>query len=200
MRPVRLLAMAILVVGVLALAVSCGVPDESQASAAGADEVPFGLLEDEPLPPPATVPPPASTVIRVYFLTPADERLVAVDRSVEEGVDVDLADVIDSLLLGPTVPETAQGIVSALPRGAVADASLVGGVANVDLAEEFAGLDGSTQRRAIAQIVYTLTSRPGVGRVAFTLAGQPVEIPRGDGTLTSGSVSRDGYRELAPAS
>ena len=190
--------LALVLVGVLASAASCGVPDEDRAKTAGADDVPFGLLEDEPLPPPATVPTEAATLIRVYLFNPGDQRLVGVDRSIEEGADVNVSDVVDTLLAGPTLPETAQGIVSALPRGAVTEVTLLGGVANVDLDEDFSELDGSSQLRAIAQLVYTLTSRPGVGRVAFTLVGQPVEIPRGDGSLTSGSVSRDGYRELAP--
>lgn len=75
---------------------------------------------------------------------------------------------------------------------------LSGGVATVDLDEAFALLDGRDQRITLAQLVFTLTGRPGVGRVSFTVEGDPVDIPRGDGTLTSGSVSRDAYREFAP--
>lgn len=179
--------------------VACGVPTEDRASTAGPKRVPFALLEDEPVRPPATVPPPAATVVRIYLLDPSGERLVAVDRSADEEAEVSLDEVVDVLLLGPTRPESNAGIRSAVGRTTVVDVGLAGGVANVDLNEEFAAIDGGTQRLALGQIVYTLTSRPGVGRVSFTLAGQPVEIPRGDGTLTSGSVSRDSYRELAPA-
>jgi spore germination protein GerM len=179
---------------------ACGVPTDDRASTAGADQVPFGLLEREPERPPATVPPPAASLIRIYLLDAAGERLVGVDRAVDAGVDVPVAEVVDALLLGPTRPESQLGLRTALSRGTISDVGLVGGVANVDLDADFAGLDGATQRLALAQAVYTLTSRPGVGRVAFTLVGQLVEVPRGDGTLTSGSVSRDSYRELAPSS
>lgn len=178
---------------------ACGVPTEDRASTAGPDQVPFGLLEDEPLQPPATVPPPAATVIRMYFVDPSGERLIAVDRATDEDAEVGIDDVVDALLLGPTRPESGAGIRTALGRDTIVDVGLAGGVANVDFDQDFAALDGGTQRLALGQIVYTLTSRPGVGRVSFTLAGQPVEVPRGDGTLTSGSVSRDSYRELAPA-
>jgi hypothetical protein len=35
-----------------------------------------------------------------------------------------------------------------------------------------------------------------VGLVSFTLEGAPVDVPRGDGSVTSGAVSRDDYAEL----
>jgi spore germination protein GerM len=59
-------------------------------------------------------------------------------------------------------------------------------------------LGGTEQLIALAEIVYTATARPGVGQVSFTLEGEPIEIPRGDGSLTSDAVTRGDYRELAP--
>lgn len=196
----RLRILAGLAVAGALLLPACGLPNEDTATPAGADEVPFGLLEEDPPQPPTTALPPTGPVTTIYLLDPSGERLIGVERAVPEGGDLSPSDIIDILLLGATASETNAGVHTELSRDAVTTVNLAGGVANVDLEEEFAELDGATQRRALAQLVYTLTSRPGVGRVSFTLAGQPIEVPRGDGTLTSGSVSRDSYRELAPAS
>jgi hypothetical protein len=48
------------------------------------------------------------------------------------------------------------------------------------------------------QIVLTLTDRPGVGPVVFTLDGQKMRVFRGDASLTEQgeSVSRDDYLGL----
>lgn len=45
--------------------------------------------------------------------------------------------------------------------------------------------------------LYTATARPSVGQVAFTLDGDPIEIPTGD-TLTSDSLIRGDYENFAP--
>jgi hypothetical protein len=56
----------------------------------------------------------------------------------------------------------------------------VTGVATVDLVGEvFEDIPGGVeQRRAVAQIVLTLTQRPGVGQVSFTLDGEPLQVPK----------------------
>jgi spore germination protein GerM len=69
------------------------------------------------------------------------------------------------------------------------------GTATVDLAEAFTLAGQEDQAAAIAQLVYTLTARPGIGRVAFTLDGEVVEVPRGDGTLTTDALTRDDFPE-----
>jgi len=69
----------------------------------------------------------------------------------------------------------------------------------VDLTDDFAALAGQDQLLAIAQLALSLTGQAGVGRVAFTLGGDRIEVPRGDGSLTSGSVSRDAYLTLLGA-
>jgi spore germination protein GerM len=78
----------------------------------------------------------------------------------------------------------------------VSDVSLEAGVATVDLRPTISALGSDEQLLAVAQVVCTLTGRPGVGPVAFTLDGSPVDIPRGDGSLTNEPVSRDDYAEL----
>lgn len=170
----------------------CGVSTQGSAEITPAGDVPFGLTES---PRTTTTLPSGSESLQVYLLDP-EGRLVPVDRH----LDVDgLHDVVDALLGGPTTNESTIGLTSALDDPAVIRAvELAGGVASVDLAESFGDLGAEAQRSALAQIVFTLTGRPGVGLVAFTLDGQPIEIPTGDGSLTTGSVSRDSFRELLP--
>jgi spore germination protein GerM len=180
----------------LVVLAACGVGAQDQAEPLS--DVPFGLLDPQASEPADNAEPVTGPAVQIYLIDPT-QRLTPVERRVEEG-EVPLSSVIDELLDGPTRAELRQGLTTAFPDDeGVQAAELVGGVASVDLDEQFTLLDGPTQRVAIAQIVLTLTARPGVGRVAFSLEGQPIDIPRGDGTLVAGSVSRDAYRELLPA-
>ncbi len=70
------------------------------------------------------------------------------------------------------------------------------GIANIDL--DFANIPPATQILAIAQIVCTLTSLPGIGQVRFTNHGRPIDVPRADSSLTNQPVSRDDYKALIP--
>jgi spore germination protein GerM len=163
------------------------------------DDVPFGLLDPQASEPADSAAPPEGPAVQIYLVDTSGERLVPVERRLGEG-ETSLTGVVDALLEGPTRAERRQGLTTAfVDDEAVGESDLVGGVASVDLTQPFTVLDGPTQRLAIAQMVLTLTGRPGVGRVAFTLQGQPIDIPRGDGTLAQGSVARDNYRELLPA-
>ena len=78
----------------------------------------------------------------------------------------------------------------------VGEVRLNAGVAHVDVLPSISTLGGDEQLLAVAQLVCTLTGLPGVGLVAFTLDGSPVAVPRGDGSLTNGPVSRDDYDDL----
>lgn len=174
---------------------ACGIPVDDRAETLR--DVPFGLLHSNTPEPPEIVGPAEGPVVQIYLVEPSAQQLLAVERRLP---DASLQAVVQALMDGPSRAERRGGLTTAFPsEGAVAGADLVGGVASVNLTGQFTALDGPTQRLAIAQIVLTLTGRPGVGRVSFTLEGQPIEIPRGDGTLATGSVSRDSYRELLPS-
>ncbi len=96
--------------------------------------------------------------------------------------------------------ETAAGLRSALPdKDTFGRVSLASGTARVDLGRPFTSLSSSDQIVALGQLVYTLTARPGVGLVRFTLLGAPTEVPRADGSLTAARVSRDDYLAIAPS-
>jgi spore germination protein GerM len=190
-RPVALAALVAAAVLVLALS-GCGISTQSSADRADPDDVPFGLLEEPASPRPATT----GGSFTVYLVR--DERLLAVSRPTEGG-DPTLADVLRILGEGPTTQEQQLGIGSALPAGQIAGVTSSRGTAQVDLAASFAELPGRDQPYAIGQLVFTLTAQPGIGSVAFTLDGESIDVPRGDGSLTGDPLARDDFADLAPA-
>ena len=54
------------------------------------------------------------------------------------------------------------------------------------------------QRLAIAQIVLTLTSQPGIGQVTFSVGGKAIGVPRGRGDIAGAGtpVTFDDYKML----
>lgn len=108
-------------------------------------------------------------------------------------------DVLDSLLDGFPTSSFGSDIRSAIPRDLEASVSVERGLATVDtdgsLLTEISPID---QRLAIAQIVLTLTSRPGIGQVTFLVNGEPQAVPRGGGELAPADqpVAYDDYAML----
>jgi hypothetical protein len=180
-------------VGLLAVLAACGVPTQRSAQKADADEVPYGLLEQRDRETAAG----RSGEEDVVLSFERNDRLVAVPRRLPGPASLSM--LLAALRRGPTSEEVSVGVRSAIPRrGALRSVSLAGGTATVDLAPGFATLSSADQLVALAQIVYTLTARPGVGQIRFTLDGESTEVPRANGSLTAGRVSRDDYAVLAP--
>jgi hypothetical protein len=166
---------------------ACGVQAERHAQVRNDDDVPFGLLnESEPplLPPSAGV---ASPGVPLCFIR--EDELTVVPTGLR--TPSDLAEVVEALAEPPADLRSAFG-----EDRLVSDVTLDAGVAHVDLLPAVAALGGDEQLLAVAQLVCTLTGQPGVGPVAFTLDGASVDVPRGDGSLTSEPVSRDDYSDL----
>jgi spore germination protein GerM len=189
-------ARATVVVMLVAASTGCGVREQSSPQSIDASDVPFGLLESPPTSEGSSANEPARDPFTIYFL--GSERLMPVQRQAEHAPG--LATALDILAEGPTAEEIALGLQSAV--GPESPARPVGNeedVAVVELTDAF--LAGSSdQIVGLAQIVYTLTEIPGLGRVQFLVAGEPVEVPRGDGVLTTEPVSRADYILLAPSS
>ena len=183
----------VLVAALLVAAVACGVPTDDTARLTDADEVPFGLL-DADHEPSTGASPAGAMVAEVYLLAEQEAALIPVARRVE---DPSLVTLLAELERGPTDSETAAGLRSALTdTEVIVAAAIAGDTATIDLAEAFSSIGGTDQQLAIAQTVLTATARPDVEQVAFTLEGRPIEIPRGDGSLTSGTVTSDDYRDV----
>jgi hypothetical protein len=100
---------------------------------------------------------------------------------------------------GPLNDPSYAGLRSAIPQTLDATVELSRGVATVTVPESFLRtLAPSDQRLAIAQIVATLTSRPGIGQVSFVVDDAPIAVPRGRGDLVAPGtpVTFDDYAML----
>jgi hypothetical protein len=193
MRARRLAAVAA-AVG-LALTAACGIPPDDHATLAAPSSVPFDLLGQAPSATTTSLP-IAPTEKATIFLVQG-ERLAPVSRELPAPVSVE--SVLEALAAGPTATEVQLGLRTALlSPGLTKSGGVSGGIATVDLGQPFTEIAGRDQIVALAQIVSTVTGLPGVGRAKFTLDGSPVGVLRGDGAVTTDSVSRDDYATLAP--
>jgi hypothetical protein len=180
--------------------VACGPAPENQARVV--DDVPFGLTDTTTTSTTTTTIPtesslpgePTESVLLYYVL---DDRLTPAVEDLP--LDSTPQDVLDTLLEG--LPRYAEGTVlrTALPEQLTATVVVSRGLAVVDtdtsLLTEISPVD---QRFAIGQIVLTLTSRPGIGQVSFTVDGRPQAVPRGRGDLAPANepVAYDDYVSL----
>lgn len=174
---------------------ACGIAADEHPEVASDGDVPFGLLEPGVTTTSTTAPPdnPSSAVSLCLY---QGENLVTVARELSA---IDIFEALQALETRTTRDERALGLETAVQSpDTIRSASVVGGVARVDLATSFAGLPAADQLRVVAQVVCTATSRPGVGQVLFTLEGAPIDVPRGDGSLAAGAVTRDDYPRIVP--
>lgn len=125
----------------------------------------------------------ATEQVTLYYL--AGNQLVPVTQTLPRPAS--LQQVLLSLEAGPPTGEPGTGLDSLLPRGLTNQVTEIGGVATVDMnGEAFAEIADADQRAAIGQIVLTLTGRPGVGQVRFTLddGSVPLPVPKRGGELS----------------
>ncbi len=139
-----------------------------------------------------------SEPVNLYFVS--GNQLVPVVRPVRKGAT--LADVLALLQMPP--PADAK-LRSALPAGAFVGVNLVRGLATVDVSRAVVDATVAPQEQILdfAQIVLTLTARPGVGQVQFRAPGPngqlaPIPVPRGRGDLAP-VVTRDDYASMVRA-
>ncbi|HEV7861593.1 MAG TPA: GerMN domain-containing protein [Acidimicrobiia bacterium] len=191
----RLGAMLAAAVVAALVAAGCGIPPDDAAILAAAGSVPFDLLAQTPSATATTL--PLSPTEKATIFLVQGERLAPVQRELPAPVSVE--SVLEALAAGPTATEVQLGLRSALlASGLMRSGGVSGGIATVDLGQPFTEIAGRDQIVALAQIVSTVTGLPGVGRASFTLDGNPVGVLRGDGAVTTESVSRDDYATLAP--
>jgi hypothetical protein len=173
---------------------ACAVGAESDAHVVDGEDVPYGLLEERRPEPTTSV--PDGTTVALYLVR--GEDLVEVERELPRGAGP--IELVRMLASEPTEPEAADGVTTALADPLMFEAvEVVRGTAEVEIGSAFTELDGTTQALAIVQTVFTLTARPGIGRVGFSLDGASVEVPRGDGTLTDEALARDDFPDVSAA-
>jgi spore germination protein GerM len=144
----------------------------------------------------ATTSPVPTEQVELYYV--AGSVLESVTQEVFRGIS--LFGVLRALE-SPPPPDVAVGLTSVLPVGVTRGVIESGtGVATVDLVGDiFENIEGGDeQRRAIAQIVLTLTRRPGIGQVRFTLDGEDLPVPKRGNVLSEPGepVSRSDYESL----
>ena len=144
-----------------------------------------------------TTEPATESVVRAYFLR--GEKVGPVARDAV-GSDV-AADAIAGLLAGPDQTETQLGFSSTIPAGTtLLGLSVDGGVATVDLSQEFASGGGSLSMGGrVAQVVYTLTQFPTIDSVQFSIEGSPVTVLGGEGLMLDAPQTRADWEDFTPA-
>lgn len=182
---------------------SCAIPSDGAFEAIPAADVPYELASPRTtvVPSSATTLPGSDTsteAIDAYFI--ANSRVLKIVRLVAAPAGPDQA--IATLSTLDSQDPTLAGLRTAIPRTFSATVTVERGVAIVDstrgLLDTLSPLD---QRLAVAQIVLTLTSRPGIGQVLFAVDGVPTGVPRGRGDLAGQltPVTFDDYASLVVA-
>jgi spore germination protein GerM len=154
----------------------CGVLTGAPAEAIPDSEVPPGLSSSAPtsasVPNPERVADPA----RVYLVGRDDVLVPRTRETTESSPEEQLEDLLDDLADGPTSVELDDQLSTALPPDVeLSVADLAAGTATVDISGATQAPSGWASRLAVAQLVLTATSVPGVDGVLLTLDGQPVE-------------------------
>ena len=190
----------------LAVVSSCVVPSSGSYQQVASDDIPFGLNAPQTTIPQTTttipdiiatdsLPVAVSEPIDLFFIS--NSRIIKVQRNVASPANP--AQALSSLVEGPSTSPEFVGLRTALPTTFAASVDVIRGVARVDATRAFLNsLSGLDQKLAIAQIVLTLTSRPGVGQVLFSVDGKLISVPRGRGdSVASGvAVTFDDYSSL----
>lgn len=182
----------------LVLLAACGVPEEGRFVPLAPDAIPEALTATTTTTSTTTTlaPPPENTTTTVVdvLYDNVEIYLVSANRVVRsERLIVSPAtptQVLDTLLAGLDSETQSAGLRSALPRGLTATIDVRRGVARVASTAPFLSeLEPLDQRLAIAQLVLTLTRRPGIGQVLFSVDGVEISVPRGGGDLTEPGVA-----------
>jgi len=188
------------VLALLAVLAGCGVPTGGEPSTIAATDVPYGLAEPAPPPSPTPSPEAVADASRVHWVTASDTLVPRVREVSGTTRRARLADLLEQLAAGPTAAERDEQLSTALPPDIrLRVTGLDGGTATIGvdaLVEAPAGVAG---RRAVAQVVLTATSVPGVDAVLLELGGEPIEAPLPDGELTDRPLTAQDYAAATSA-
>ena len=196
----------------LILLSSCGVPNSNEFTKIADANIPFELnatttssstttttlAHDLPMPGAGTgnIPPEIiNETVELYFITA--NRVLA--TKIQIASPATTSQVLAALIAGPPIGDAGLGLRSALSTALTATIDVSKGIANIDAdAVLLDGLSPIDQRLAIAQLVLTFTSRPGVGQVVLSIEGSQIAIPRGRGDLAKPGtpVSFEDYSSL----
>ena len=186
------------------LLAACSVPRSGPFETISNDDIPFGLNAAQTTAPQsatettvASLDPPGTVyeLVDLYFIRNAS--VIRVQRSMISPVDTKGA--LAALTEGLIDDSTTLGLRSAIPASLEARVDVDRGVATVKATRAFLNsLPAVDQRLSIAQIVLTLTSRPGIGQVVFFVDGKAIAVPKGRGDLSGAGdpVTFDDYTNI----
>ncbi len=176
------------------VAAACGVP--TQGPPVTITRVPYGLTQAEPSAP--STPAPTGTE-RPYVYLVRDQVLVPVKASATDLGDPAraVAEVLAQLADGPSDADRSAGLSTALgPDTGFRLTGFDDGVARIDIAAGEQVPAPSRVPLAVAQVVLSVTSVPGVDSVLISRDGTPVELPLPGGALTAAPVTGRDYAGL----
>lgn len=182
----------------LTLVGGCGVPTGGAPTTIAASDIPYGLAAPSPTPSASPTADPQLDPSRIFLVGEGD-LLVPRPRETDPGSSRRhrLEQLLTALADGPTDTERSDELSTALsPELQLTLAELSDGTATIDIDASVEVPSGGASRRAVAQIVLTATSVPGVDAVRLTLSGEPVEAPLPSGELTSEPLSAADYAAL----
>jgi hypothetical protein len=132
---------------------------------------------------PGTGPPPLGPPPQVYYVGP--DGLVPVVPVAAPRSAAELA----ALVARP--PADRPDLATAVAAGDVVVVTVDGDRADVLVGAAFGSDTGPDGQRAVAQLVLTLTTAPGVTRVDFVRDGRPVAVPTADGPAVGPFAASD---------
>ena len=206
---------ALAVLATVVLAVSCGVTRDSTYRPLERNEVPYNLADAStttteapttvpttvvaPVAPTTTTTPAATTpttaaipteLVRLWFV--ASDHIVPVDRALPTPITTQ--SILDALVAN-RLPSERQDVTTLVTPGLVSEPSTAFGAVFLTIDPIFGLFDDASKHLATAQIVYTMTERPGIGRVAFQIDNKPQPWPDENGKAIE-SLTRDNFATL----
>lgn len=170
------------------LTAGCGVPVDAAPTPLDPAAAPFRAY----VPTPAAVPEGEGTAT-LYFVR--DGRLEPVRRPTDDPASPRA--VLGQLLDGPTGAELSSGLTTALPATLTVERLHI---SNDAVVVTLGGLPQDAVRgdqlTGFAQIVATVDDVTGIEGVVFRTPDGPLQVPRGDGSLSGGVLDRTDYEEL----
>lgn len=196
MRHARALSVALLLAGGTA---ACGIP---------ADDAPRSITQDQTddVVPDAPVTSDGRTLLVDLYFTRFDgsrDKIVPLERAVPTGGSSSRptpATVLETLLGGSTEADRDEhNVVTKIPDGTVLDGQPeldADGVLTVNLTDAINGVQSDGARLAYGQMVCTADDLDEVDGVRFTVDGQPVQAPTGDGDTSGEPLTCESYANL----
>jgi len=203
---------SVLVLSLIIFTTSCGVPTSSELIQIPDANIPFELNATSTTTTTTSLPLDlevnksgsnsknavseiVNETVDLYFIIA--NRLVATKIQIVSPATT--TQVLSALVAGPPSGDAGSGLRSAIASSLQAKIIVTKGIVVID-ANNFllAGLSPIDQRLAIAQLVLTFTSRPGIGQAKFSVNGVSIAVPRGRGDLSKpgDAVSYDDYISL----